>query len=289
MKNECSLITIGIPTYNRAALLVRAIHSARAQTYTNLEIIISDNASSDETEGLCRSLMNSDSRIRYVRQTENIGAAGNFNCVLVQARGEFFMWLGDDDWLDLDYVENCLDVMRHDAALVLVSGYAKYYRRSVYAYDGRFFSVTDRAGCLRLLSYYTTVMDNGVFYGLFRTSAIRNLRISSVLGGDWHFIAEALIVGGFRMLLTTNLHRELGGATESYEVLMRSHGLPSAAAFFPNLYISLSAGKYILKSEGFSNFKFPIVCQVLCIAVIFLRPVFTIPYRVFRYVRMYGK
>lgn len=99
------LITVGIPTYNRAHFLAKAIDSILGQTYANLELIISDNASTDETEAICREFGARDSRIRYIRQQNNIGPARNFCEILRLARGEYFGWLADDDWCDRRFLE----------------------------------------------------------------------------------------------------------------------------------------------------------------------------------------
>src|SRR5713226_3275180 len=95
---EQSLVSIGLPTHNRSASLRRAIASALAQDYRPIELIVSDNGSTDETETICRAAAEHDSRIKYLRQPENRGAAANFQAVLDHARGDFFLWLADDDW-----------------------------------------------------------------------------------------------------------------------------------------------------------------------------------------------
>ena len=101
------MVTIGIPTYNRAdGYLGQAIRSALNQKYSNMEVIISDNCSSDGTETLVREF--SDPRIRYHRHDTNIGANNNFNFLLKQARGEYFLLLHDDDLIDRDFVEVCI-------------------------------------------------------------------------------------------------------------------------------------------------------------------------------------
>jgi glycosyltransferase involved in cell wall biosynthesis len=101
------LVSIGIPTYNRAgSYLKQAIESARSQTYPNIEIIISDNCSSDDTEEVVGSF--SDSRIRYYRQEINIGPNNNFNFCLNQARGDYFLLFQDDDLIDDDFIECCM-------------------------------------------------------------------------------------------------------------------------------------------------------------------------------------
>jgi len=108
MNNTVSpLVTIAIPTYNRAdGHLKEALESALRQTYTNTEIIVSDNCSTDDTEKVVRSFF--DKRIRYFRHEKNIGANNNFNFCLNNARGDFFLLLCDDDMIDPDFVEICM-------------------------------------------------------------------------------------------------------------------------------------------------------------------------------------
>ena len=104
------LVTIGISTYNRADGYLRdALQSALAQTYPNLEIVVSDNCSTDRTEELVNSV--DDPRIRYFRQPENIGANNNFNFCLQEARGAFFLLLHDDDQIDPDFVTSCIKAL----------------------------------------------------------------------------------------------------------------------------------------------------------------------------------
>ena len=94
------LVSICIPTYNRAAYLRESLQGVCAQTYRPLEILISDNASDDETEELCRRLASSDNRVRYVRQPSNIGLYGNHNFCMNESRGTFLCLFHDDDHHD---------------------------------------------------------------------------------------------------------------------------------------------------------------------------------------------
>ena len=114
MVNESNpIVTIGIPTYNRAdGYLKETLESARNQTYKNIEIIVSDNCSTDNTERYTKSL--SDSRIRYFKQKHNIPVNDNFNFCLNQARGDYFLLLHDDDLIDDDFVEICMKRVTHN-------------------------------------------------------------------------------------------------------------------------------------------------------------------------------
>jgi glycosyltransferase involved in cell wall biosynthesis len=99
------LVSIGLPTFNRASLIKKALDSLLAQTYGNFELIISDNCSTDETEKVCREYAIKDKRISYIKQKENIGLIANSLFVLTCASGEYFMWACDDDWWDTKFIE----------------------------------------------------------------------------------------------------------------------------------------------------------------------------------------
>lgn len=104
---EGPLVTIGIPTYNRAdGYLRQALQSALSQTYPHIEVIVADNCSSDHTDELVGQF--DDPRIRYFKHSHNIGANNNFNFCVEQARGEYFLLLHDDDLVDSDFVETCM-------------------------------------------------------------------------------------------------------------------------------------------------------------------------------------
>lgn len=96
-------ITIAIPTLNRCKYLLEALHSALAQTYTNIEVVVSDNASTDNTLEQLSTI--TDPRLRVLKQLRNLGMTGNFNAALEVASGEYFLLLSDDDILAPDAIE----------------------------------------------------------------------------------------------------------------------------------------------------------------------------------------
>jgi len=113
------LVSIGLPVYNAERYLSRALDSLLAQDYPNVELIVSDNASVDGTEEICRSYAQRDARVHYDRADRNMGAIWNFNRVSELARGEYFMWAAHDDLRDPSYVSACVAAMqsRPDAVL----------------------------------------------------------------------------------------------------------------------------------------------------------------------------
>jgi len=113
------LVTIAIPTYNRAALLRGCVQAALAQSYENIEILVSDNASEDETPQVLQEF--SDSRLRIIRQSENIGLLPNWNACLAAARGTYVVFLSDDDRIAPWFVQRCYSVIagRPDIPIVV--------------------------------------------------------------------------------------------------------------------------------------------------------------------------
>jgi hypothetical protein len=97
--SDAPLVTIGMPVYNGADHLAEALESVLGQTYTNLEVVISDNASDDQTPSICRRFAEADRRVRYLRNSVNIGLLPNFRLVRDAARGKYFGWLSHDDLL----------------------------------------------------------------------------------------------------------------------------------------------------------------------------------------------
>jgi len=113
------LVSIGMPLHNAGRHLVEALDSLLAQDYRDLELIISDNASTDTTESICRDYAARDSRISYERTETNEGAVWNFNRVFEVAKGEYFMWAAHDDIRAPRFVSSCVAALeaRRDAVL----------------------------------------------------------------------------------------------------------------------------------------------------------------------------
>src|SRR3954470_23138397 len=101
-------VTIGLPVYNGARYLAEAIESVLAQTFTDFELVISDNASTDATAAIALQYAARDPRVRYSRNRENIGSARNFGRAFELATGEFFKWMASDDLISPEFLENCV-------------------------------------------------------------------------------------------------------------------------------------------------------------------------------------
>jgi len=119
MNSQQPLVTVGVPVYNGERLLGHALDTLLAQNYENLEIIISDNASTDATGGICSDYAARDKRIQYFRNASNEGATANFNRTLALARGKYFMVGAADDAWEPTFVSQMVNLLeaRSDAIL----------------------------------------------------------------------------------------------------------------------------------------------------------------------------
>lgn len=112
------LVSILIPTYNRASFLREAIRSAVAQTHRNLEILVLDDASPDETAAVAAGFAQ-DLRVQYIRHQENLGITGNWRAGIQIAQGEYFCFLHDDDTFEPSFIEKLVAPMQDDLSLIL--------------------------------------------------------------------------------------------------------------------------------------------------------------------------
>jgi glycosyltransferase involved in cell wall biosynthesis len=233
------LVSVGVPTYNRVAKLARAAESVLAQTHREVELVISDNASSDGTDSLGRQLCERDQRVRYLRSEVNRGPTANFNALFGELRGEYVMLLSDDDWLDEDYVAVCLAELRRRPDLVLACGRARYFRDAAPAGGGVQLQLEQDSPSRRVRTYLRDVDENGVFYGLMSRAALhRAAPLRNVLGNDWLLAAAVAAQGKIATLTTTAVNRELGGTSADFGKLAATLQLPRWQARIPHLVIA---------------------------------------------------
>jgi len=119
-------LTIAIPTLNRAHLVMRAIESALLQTTSDVEIIVSDNGSTDQTAGVLSEYRASN--LRVVRHDRTLSATEHGNFLIDQARGRFFIGLSDDDYLEPDFAIRVIEFLeRHPALSFVYTGCTVHY------------------------------------------------------------------------------------------------------------------------------------------------------------------
>jgi len=222
-------VSIGLPVRNGARYLGEAVDSLLRQSYTDFELIISDNAATDQTEAICRDYAGKDSRVRYYRNSQDVGLAINYNSLFMRARGKYFKWAAADDVHEPDYLTRCLDVLEHDPAVVLAYGKARFIDENGGPLDNTdpgFDLRSDTAVERFRYVIYATHWVNAIF-GLIRTKSLANTRLlPNYPGGDYPLLGELALAGKFvevpDPLLLRRLHPE-ASSEQSHSVAYLVH------------------------------------------------------------------
>jgi glycosyltransferase involved in cell wall biosynthesis len=139
--SETPKVSIGLPVRNGGRYLAEAIDALLAQTFPDFELIISDNASTDDTPAICEAYAARDPRVRVIRQEHNMGAARNFNLVFASSTGKYFKWAAHDD-----YLEACLAILEAQPDAVLCQSLVDIVDRDLGEHEG---STTTRRSAAR--------------------------------------------------------------------------------------------------------------------------------------------
>jgi glycosyltransferase involved in cell wall biosynthesis len=193
------LVSIGVPAYNGAGFLRKTLQSLINQTYKNLQIIVSDDCSSDDTLQICFSFRDYDSRVIVVSNKERLGAVANFNRVVELAKGEFFFWNAQDDYRDHSYVECCMSQFKSNNNLVFC--HSKYSDSAV-SENSEFlvrslnFIINEPDFRSRFLKAYKSFIGSTAFYGMYRMSMMhRKLKWGNFIASDCCIFNACLLEG----------------------------------------------------------------------------------------------
>jgi len=113
------LVSVGLYVYNGERFLEEALDSILNQTFTDFELIISDNASTDRTGEIAEAYGKRDDRIRYYRSEKNMGGGWNMRRVYELATGKYFKWAAADDLLEPDFLRRCVEMLESDLGCVV--------------------------------------------------------------------------------------------------------------------------------------------------------------------------
>lgn len=192
-------VSIGLPVYNGAVYLEAALDSILAQDFTDFEVIISDNASTDTTEEICRRYAANDSRIQYSRLPENQGAARNYNRVFELSSGKYFKWAAHDDVLHPHFLTRCVEVFEQGGdSLSLVHVSAEFIDESgaVVRPDGDRMHAVSNLAAVRAFRVLQSMSMVAAVFGLFRRETLEKTRlIGSFISSDYVLLLETAILG----------------------------------------------------------------------------------------------
>lgn len=207
-------VSVGIPVYNGEQFLSETIESVLAQTFTDFELIISDNGSTDRTQAIGESYAARDSRVRFFRSEVNKGAAWNYRYLFDLSRGEYFRWAPSDDLFAVDSLAECVAALdaHPDAALCypktdLIDGKGTVIRSYEDNLDLRSSDPVERfrQGLARIGLV-------NVIYGLMRSNVLRKTRLmGNFVGADEVLVLELALGGKFLEIPKSRFYRRMHG------------------------------------------------------------------------------
>jgi len=220
------LVTIGVPVYNGERFLGKCLDSLLSQTFRNFVLLISDNASTDGTQEICRRYSQADSRIRYHRNRANVGMYGNFNLILASAHTRYVKLANADDYWAPAMLGDCLEQLESDPSLALC-----YPRAVLVAEDGseirRYehpLHLMDDDPAARFRRVLTELGLVNQLMGVIRTEAVRSaLPLMSHTLADRVFLAELSLYGKIMELPKYHYFRRFHEGSSSWDRKSESH------------------------------------------------------------------
>jgi len=211
-------VSVGLPVYNGQRFLAAAVDSLLCQTFTDFELILADNASTDGTASLCRSYAAADTRVKYVRNESNIGVYRNCNQVIRLARGEYFKLAAADDLCHPELLARCVQLLDSDQTVVATysrTGFIDEAGESLSLSDPGWHLVSDAAH--ERLRY---VIRSGhwvnLFFGLTRARELAKTRLFPLYaGGDCRLLGELCLRGKFVEIPEVLFSRRIHSAASS--------------------------------------------------------------------------
>ena len=213
-------VTVGLPVYNGERYLEDTLKTVLNQTYSDFQLIIADNASTDRTEEVCRDYASRDKRIRYLRNSINMGASKNYSCCFQPARSPYFRWQNADDPIEPTLIERCVAVLDNNPDVVLAYGQTRIIDengRVTSNYQDNLNLSTPNAA-QRFIDCIANIGLQNVMYGLIRRDALaRTALLGNYLASDLNLIAEIALYGQFREIPEHLFNRRMHPQASSWD------------------------------------------------------------------------
>lgn len=211
------LVSIGMPIYNEGRFIKESLDSLVNQDYTNVELIVSDNCSTDNSGKICQKYIEQHDWISYHRFSRNIGASGNFRYVLQEARGKYFMWAAGHDLWTSNYISACVDLLESRPNTVVASGISNWIDEHGAVCDLEYGWV-DTRGMDVIARYFTVLWGNmHPIYGLHRRSVLLEIPMTSVVGTDLIVLTQMALKGDFVNAVDATWSRREFRTEETYK------------------------------------------------------------------------
>lgn len=213
MSNREPRVSIGMPIYDGEKYLSEALDSLLSQTFSDLEVVISDNASTDGTERICKDYQTKDPRIRYYRNEKNLGAAWNFNKVLTLSSTQYFKWAATDDLCAPDFLEKCIAVLDRDPSVILAYTKTSYIDENSDLFDRITFRLRSDSPRVhqRFCDLVCVSHDCVAIFGVFRREVLKKTSLfRNYVSSDRVLLAELSLCGKFfevpELLFSRRIH-----------------------------------------------------------------------------------
>ena len=250
-------ITIGLPSYNGERTIKRTIDSLISQTYTNFELIISDDDSSDLTSEICEKYQISDKRIKFIINNDRKGWINNFIYLLDQAKSEYFMWAAQDDYWDPKFIEKNLEILEANSRFVGSISDIKLVGnnlQSYYSNDSQVEFIRKYIGTYEEKVQYILEFNwVANLYSIFRTEQIKKCIIRNKFAyWDFAFLLNVIRFGDLNVLDDVLMFKDTGGVTskKSLIALLKTQKLGWFKTYFPHFPLTI----WCLKNLGLKIF-----------------------------------
>lgn len=219
-------ISIAMPAYNCEKFIAQSLDSLLGQTCGDFELVISDNASTDGTEEVCRRYVTLDKRVRYIRRTENIGGPGNFRYVFAQCTGQYHKWSTADDFWHPSFLEEAVAVLDSQPDVVLCYPKTRLIDASGAAlsdYNDRL-DLADDSPRTRFRDLYRLIGLCNAHLGLIRREAmLQTSLIAAHKASDVDFLGELALIGKFKLLPEVRFFRRFHQESSSWARDSKEH------------------------------------------------------------------
>ena len=274
MEESSVKISVGMPVYNGEPFLEKAIESILSQTFSDFELIISDNASTDRTEEICRKFESVDSRITYIRNDINIGAARNYQQVFQKSTAKYFRWFNADDLCEKTLHERCFSTMEENPDASMVYGKTILIDDEgeiIEHYDDNL-HLTQESAADRFLTYLSGPGLTNAIYGLIRRSALEN---SELMGRGTFPAADIVLVAELALrgkiieipspLFFRRMHDQASSWDKGHDAQQQFWSGAAAQKFvMPTLKFEFALLRAILRSQITFYNKLQLIKAIFC-------------------------
>ncbi len=229
-------LSMGMPIYNAADVIKNRLDSLLNQSFSDFELIISDNASTDMTSKICMDYARRDKRIRYIRQNENMGLSWNFNFVLKESHGKYFVWVASDDIMLQGFIEKNIEALEKNENLVCSMSRVKFVGEIIdnlnINLNDNFLKRIEKNFKKRLsasevysvsekyedkIRYYLKRRGFSLaLYGIYRAEDLKKCIVEKGFHGEeWAIIFNALRYGDFHVVDQILMYKYVGGTVSS--------------------------------------------------------------------------